>query len=156
MSVSTGTAYGLDGQESGIASRQGTEIFLFFKLLTPTLGPNQPPIHWVLRALSHKKLAGAWSWPCILFPCFRLPVSFLFTICLSVTHFFMITATYRLKIHFNFKLLVCLRFQALTTVNVTNSVLHDVTPCSLAVNGYRTIHCSILEHSHGLAECSAY
>jgi hypothetical protein len=32
--------------------RQGKEIFLFFMVSRPTLGPTQPPTKWLPRALS--------------------------------------------------------------------------------------------------------
>jgi hypothetical protein len=37
---------------SGVDSWQGLGIFLFTTLSTPTLGPIQPPIQWVMWALS--------------------------------------------------------------------------------------------------------
>jgi hypothetical protein len=42
--------YGLD--DRGFESRQGLRIFLFTAVSRPALGPTQPPIQWVSRALS--------------------------------------------------------------------------------------------------------
>jgi hypothetical protein len=42
--------YGLD--DWGFESRQGLEIFLFSTVFRPAVGPTQPLIHWVSRALS--------------------------------------------------------------------------------------------------------
>jgi hypothetical protein len=38
--------------QPGFDSQQGQEIFLYFTNSRPTLGPTQPPIQWVPRALS--------------------------------------------------------------------------------------------------------
>jgi hypothetical protein len=43
-------SYGLDGRE--FESRQGLGIFLFATASGPVLEPTQPPIQWVLGALS--------------------------------------------------------------------------------------------------------
>jgi hypothetical protein len=45
-----GLGYGLD--DRGFESRHGLGIFLFTTSSTPGLGPTQPPIQWVPRALS--------------------------------------------------------------------------------------------------------
>jgi hypothetical protein len=50
-SVGVATGYGLDGV-LGFDSRRGLGIFLFSTASRPALGPTQPPIRWVLRALS--------------------------------------------------------------------------------------------------------
>jgi hypothetical protein len=42
--------YGLD--DRGFESRQGLEIFIFTTVSRPVLGRTQPPIQWVLGALS--------------------------------------------------------------------------------------------------------
>jgi hypothetical protein len=49
-SVGIATSYGLDDQE--FDSRQGQDIFPLSTVSTLALGPNQPPIKWVLGALS--------------------------------------------------------------------------------------------------------
>jgi hypothetical protein len=46
------TATGWMIEVLGFDSRRGLEIFLFDTVSRPALGPTQPPIEWVLRALS--------------------------------------------------------------------------------------------------------
>jgi hypothetical protein len=41
----------LQARWSGLDSWQGAENFLFATMFKVTLGPTQPPIHWVLDAL---------------------------------------------------------------------------------------------------------
>jgi hypothetical protein len=64
-SVGIATGYGLDGR--------GLEIFLFDTMSRPALRPTQPPIQWVLGALSpgreadhsppyNAKVKNAWSY----------------------------------------------------------------------------------------------
>jgi hypothetical protein len=51
-SVGIATGYGLDDRGVGVPSPDRVKKFLFYTLSRPTLGPTQPPIEWVLRALS--------------------------------------------------------------------------------------------------------
>jgi hypothetical protein len=39
-------------EELGVDSRQRKKIFLFPKTFRPALGPTQPPIQWVVEAVS--------------------------------------------------------------------------------------------------------
>jgi hypothetical protein len=51
-SVGIALGYGLDYRVSMFDSRRGLGIFLFTTSSRTALGPTQPPIQWVLRALS--------------------------------------------------------------------------------------------------------
>jgi len=46
------TGYGLENQGSGVQFPVGMGIFLFSTVSKLDLGPTQPPIQWVLEALS--------------------------------------------------------------------------------------------------------
>jgi hypothetical protein len=51
-SVGIATGYGLDDRMIGVDSRRELGIFLLVIASRPALGPTQPPIQWVLGALS--------------------------------------------------------------------------------------------------------
>jgi hypothetical protein len=50
-------------------SWQGARDFFFSIESRLVLGPNQPPIQWILGLCLNGKAAGAWSWPLISTSC---------------------------------------------------------------------------------------
>jgi len=52
--------YGLESP--AFESRNGQEIFLFFKIFRPALKPSQAPIWGELGFFPERKGAGGWSW----------------------------------------------------------------------------------------------
>jgi hypothetical protein len=57
-------SHGLWAGLTGFNSQQGQVILLCSIAYSPALGPTQPPIQWVLGAVSSGgKAAGVWCWP---------------------------------------------------------------------------------------------